>query len=55
MKRPLTQEEQDRRAHWAAVHTEADRRPLLKGLFPRLGKYSGPGCRREKGRGGFDG
>jgi hypothetical protein len=55
MARELTQQEQERRAHWGRVHMEADRRPLLKGLFPRLGRYMGEGCRREKGRGGFDG
>jgi hypothetical protein len=55
MPRPLTPEEQDRRDHWRKVHIAADRRPWLKTMFPRLGKYQGEGCRREKGKGGFDG
>lgn len=55
MPRTLTPEEEESRAHWAKVHIAADRRPLLPALFPRLGRYMGEGCRREKGRGGFDG
>lgn len=54
MPRTLTAEEQERRDHWARVHIEADRRPLLSGLFPRLGRYMGEGCRRQRGKGGFD-
>lgn len=34
---------------WGQVHVEADRRPLLPGLFPRLGRYIGEGSRRERG------
>lgn len=55
MPRELTAEEQERRAHWGRVHVEADRRPWIRGLFPHLGKYQGEGCRRQKGKGGFDG
>jgi hypothetical protein len=55
MPRPLTQEEQDRRDRWNRVHLEADRRPLLRGLFPRLGKYQGEGLRRQRGKGGENG
>jgi hypothetical protein len=55
MPRPLTPEEQERRERWKAVHIAADRRPWIRGLFPRLGKYQGEGLRRERGRGGFDG
>jgi hypothetical protein len=47
----LTEEQLQSRERWARVHIEADRRPLLPDLFPRLGRYMGEGARRS--RGGF--
>jgi hypothetical protein len=51
MPRTLTPEEQERRAHWSQVHIEADRRPWIRGWFPKLGKYQGEGLPAGEGQG----